>query len=274
VTGNEDDTCVLLAVGDVVGKPGRFALQKVLEDLRASEGVDFCMVNGENIAGGSGITERLFGDLVRSGADAVTTGDHIWKKQKIETLLYKEKRLLRPHNFSDRAAGTGAAVLRTRAGRPVGVLNLMGRIYMNPVINDPFEAADRALELFEGRTKTIMVDIHAETTSEKQALARHLDGRVTAVFGTHTHVQTADETVFPGGTAYITDLGMTGPYESILGRKVENVLHRYLTHMYSRFDVAAGGVRVCGALVEADARTGKARSIRRINIPVEVGEAP
>lgn len=264
-----EDILRVVALGDVVGKPGRRALAKALPDFLERERIGFCMVNGENVAGGSGVTERLFFDLLRSGADVVTTGDHIWKKQKIDMLLAREKRLLRAHNFSPEAAGSGVTLLHTKTGRKVGVINLMGRIYMNPVIDDPFRAADRALEVLDGKTPVILVDFHAETTSEKQALGRYLDGRVSAVFGTHTHVQTADETIFPKGTAYITDLGMTGPEESILGRKVENVLHRYLTHMYSRFDVAHGEVTICGAKVEIDGQTGKALSIERVRISVK-----
>ncbi len=270
------DRIRILAVGDVVGRPGRHALAKALPALAEKESIDFCVVNAENVAGGSGITEKLFKEVLASGADVVTSGDHIWKKQRIEALLKREKRLLRPHNFSPRAAGTGVTVVQSRSGVPVAVINLMGRVYMMPVIDDPFQAADEALKAVDGRAKIVVVDMHAETTSEKQALARYLDGRVTFVFGTHTHVQTADETVFPGGTAFICDLGMTGPHDSVLGRKVENVLHRYLTHMYSRFDVAERDLRMNGALVTADPRTGRALSISRVSVPVEgtVGESP
>jgi metallophosphoesterase (TIGR00282 family) len=265
-------TLRVLALGDVVGKPGRRALTKALPDLLLARNIDFCVVNGENVAGGSGVTEKLFHEMIRAGADVVTTGDHIWKKQKVEYLLQKEKRLLRPHNYSPRAAGSGVVVIPARSGTPVGVINLMGRVYMSSIIDDPFVAAEKALEYLKGKTRLIFVDIHAETTSEKQALGRFLDGRVTAVWGTHTHVQTADETVFPKGTAYLTDLGMTGPHDSILGRKVDNVLQRYLTHMYVRFDVASGDVRLSGALVEADLQTGRALSIERVNIKVPLDE--
>ncbi len=259
----------IVAIGDVVGKPGRNALAGILPAMIERDSVDFVMVNAENVAGGSGITEKLFREVLAVGADAVTSGDHIWKKQKIDVLLNREKRLLRPHNFSPRAAGTGVSIIPSKSGFPVAVINLMGRVYMTPVIDDPFTAADEALKAINGKTRVIIVDMHAETTSEKQALAHYLDGRVSAVFGTHTHVQTADETILPKGTAFICDLGMTGPHDSILGRKVENVLHRYLTHMYERFDVAEDGLRVCGAVVDVDPHSGRALSIRRINLPVD-----
>jgi len=260
----------VLAIGDIVGKPGRLALQAKLAALRAEWNVHFVVANGENVAGtGSGITESLVGKLFDAGVDVITLGDHTWKKQEIASTLEREPRLLRPHNYSRRASGTGVGLYET-SGVAVGVIDVMGRLYMNTVIDCPFQAADRALEHLKGRAKVILVDMHAEATSEKQALGWHLDGRVSAVFGTHTHVQTADERILPKGTGFITDIGMTGPYRSILGRRVDAVLHRFLTHMYERFDVAVGEEKIGGALFTIDTETGKTLAVRRVLVDVAV----
>jgi metallophosphoesterase (TIGR00282 family) len=266
----------VLAIGDIVGKPGRLALQAKLPELRREWNVHFVVANGENVAGtGSGITESLVGKLFDAGVDVITLGDHTWKKQEIASTLDREPRLLRPHNYSRRAAGTGVGLYETSAGVPVGVISVMGRLYMNTVIDCPFQAADRALEHLKNRTGIVLVDIHAEATSEKQALGWYLDGRVSAVFGTHTHVQTADERILPKGTGFLTDLGMTGPYRSVLGRRVDAVLHRFLTHMYERFDVATGEEKIAGALFRIDSSTGKTLSVQRVLVEAAVspGEA-
>ena len=263
----------VLAIGDVVGRPGREILQEHLPRLREEWDIHFCVANGENVAGGSGLTEKLVNKLFRSGIDAVTSGDHIWKRQEIASVLVKEPRLLRPHNFSPRAAGSGMGFYETASGVTVGVLNLMGRLYMNPPIDCPFRAAEAAVEAFRSRTPVVLVDFHAEATSEKQALGWYLNGKVSAVFGTHTHVQTADERILSGGTAYITDLGMTGPLRSVIGRKVDAVLYRFLTHMYRRFDVAQGDERLCGVRLKIDAATGKALEIHRFQITREASES-
>ncbi|MHC5077809.1 MAG: TIGR00282 family metallophosphoesterase [Planctomycetota bacterium] len=259
----------LLALGDIVGKPGRQLLQDRLPALREAWGIHFCMANGENVAGGSGLTERLVRKLLARGVDAITSGDHIWKRQEIAPTLEKEPRLLRPHNFSPKAVGTGIGVYETPEGIKIGVLNLMGRLYMNPPIDCPFQAAERALDKLRAETPIILVDFHAEATSEKQALAWFLNGKVTAVLGTHTHVQTADERILSGGTAYISDLGMTGPYNSVIGRKIEAVIYRFRTHMYRRFDVAIGDERMMGVRLKVDAQTGKALEIHRFQVERE-----
>ncbi|MHC4599080.1 MAG: TIGR00282 family metallophosphoesterase [Planctomycetota bacterium] len=261
----------ILAIGDVVGKPGREMLRDHLPRLREEWSIHFCLANGENVAGGSGLTEKLVNKLFRSGVDAVTSGDHIWKRQEIASLLVTEPRLLRPHNFSNRASGSGVGLFETESGVTVGVLNLMGRLYMNPPIDCPFRTAEAALEAFRAQTPVVLVDFHAEATSEKQALAWFLNGKVTAVLGTHTHVQTADERILSRGTATITDLGMTGPHRSVIGRKVDAVLYRFLTHMYRRFDVAQGDERLCGVRLKVDAATGKALEIHRFQITREEG---
>ncbi|MHC4777876.1 MAG: TIGR00282 family metallophosphoesterase [Planctomycetota bacterium] len=256
----------VLAIGDVVGKPGRDILRDHLPRLREEWGIHFCVANGENVAGGSGLTEKLVGKLFRSGVDVITSGDHIWKRQEIASLLTREPKLLRPHNFSRRAAGSGMGVYETETGVPVAVINLMGRLYMNPPIDCPFRTAEAALETVRNKAKVILVDLHAEATSEKQAMGWFLNGKASAVVGTHTHVQTADERILSRGTAYITDLGMTGPHNSVIGRKVDAVLYRFLTHMYRRFDVAQGDERLSGVRLKIDSDTGKALEIERFQV--------
>lgn len=258
----------ILFSGDVVGEPGRRAIRKLLPDLREQVGADFCVVNGENAAGGSGITPRIFEELRGAGADVVTTGDHVWDNKEILPIIGNEPRLLRAANHPERAAGTGVAIIETPRGIRLGVLNLMGRAFMKSM-DCPFHVAEREVALLREKTPLIFVDMHAETTSEKIALGRFLDGRVTAVIGTHTHVQTADEQIFPKGTAFLCDAGMTGPHDSILGREIEPIIQRFLTQMPQRFEVAKGGIRFNGAVVQADAKTGRATSIRRLNVPLD-----
>jgi len=260
-------TITVLAIGDVVGKPGRRVLARRLAGVIEEHGVDFCVVNAENAAGGSGITIVLARQLLDLGIDVLTTGDHVWQKREIEPFLDSEARILRPANFAPAAAGHGFGVFTSRAGHKVGVVDLIGRVFMKPS-DSPFQAIDVAVEQLRAETPIILVDFHAEATAEKIAMGWYLDGRVSAVFGTHTHVQTADARVLPRGTAYITDLGMTGPFESVLGRRVDRVLHHMKTGMYAPFDVARGDVRISGALAEIDPTTGRAGSIR----PVQIGE--
>jgi len=262
----------VLAIGDVVGKPGRLILQEKLPELRAKWDIHFVVANGENVAGGSGLTEKLVHKLLGAGVDAITTGDHIWKRQEIAAMLEKEPRLLRPHNFSPRASGSGMGLFETPSGVTVGVLNVMGRLYMNPPIDCPFRCAESAVEEFRNRTPVVLVDVHAEATSEKQALGWFLNGKASAVWGTHTHVQTADERILSRGTAFITDIGMTGPYRSVIGRKVDAVLYRFLTHMYRRFDVAQGDERMAGIRLKIDSQTGRALEIERFQIVREKAE--
>jgi len=262
----------ILVIGDIVGKPGRTAVQQALPGLREEMSIDFVIANAENIAGGSGMTKPLLAKLFSSGVDAVTSGDHVWKRREIAAEMENEPRLLRPANLPAASPGRGWTVIQNGDGRLVGIISLLGRVYMNSLlVDDPFQAADAAIKEIAVQTNLIIVDMHAEATSEKIAMGWHLDGRVTAVIGTHTHVPTADARVLPRGSAYVTDLGMTGPYESVLGRRIDRVLHKFTTGMPAPFDVARGDVRFCGALVTASTETGMAVSIERIEKRIEDG---
>ncbi len=265
----------ILFLGDIVGEPGRSALISRLGDLKREHAVDFTIVNGENAAGGRGITPKICIDLLRAGASVVTTGDHIWDQKEIVPFLATEPRLLRPVNYPPGAPGSGSIVLETAKGK-VGVINVQGRTFMQPILENPFEAIDRAVAEMHAETRVIFVDAHAETTSEKIALGRFLDGRVSAVVGTHTHVQTADEQIFPGGTAFLCDAGMCGPSESILGREMHPIMRRFMSNLPAPFPVAKGDVRLCGAVVTVDENTGRAVSITRVNqlIPELTPEPP
>jgi metallophosphoesterase (TIGR00282 family) len=255
----------LLFIGDIVGEPGRRAVNRVVPALRASLGIDVVVGNGENAAGGSGITRKTADALLASGIDIITTGDHVWDQKEITDWISQEKRVLRPLNYPDGTAGFSSAVIQPVSTQPaVAVLNVQGRTFM-PAIENPFVMARREVERLRQITPLIVVDIHAEATSEKIAMARMLDGQVSAVIGTHTHVQTADEQIYPGGTAFLCDAGFTGPHESILGRDISAVIRRFLTNVPQRFEVASERVLLQGALVEIDAATGKAVSIRRIS---------
>jgi metallophosphoesterase (TIGR00282 family) len=253
----------VLAIGDIVGKPGRKVLLDKLPRLIESWNLAFVIANGENLAGGSGITADTLADVLKAGVDCVTSGDHVWKKKEVVSLLSKEPRLLRPENYGDRAAGSGIGLYKTRTGHDIAVVNLLGRVFMKPC-DCPFKAAEHALSRLETKARLVLVDMHAEATSEKVAMGWMLDGRVTAVFGTHTHIQTADERILPKGTAYITDLGMTGPYDSVLGRETDRVLQAILTQMPTVFDVATSDARLCGAVITLDTDTGRAADIRRV----------
>ncbi|MHC4663429.1 MAG: TIGR00282 family metallophosphoesterase [Planctomycetota bacterium] len=255
----------ILAIGDIVGKPGRNAVEKLLPDYRRQNGIDFVIANAENIAGGSGMTDPLLDSLFESGVDAVTSGDHVWKRKNIAERLDSDSRVIRPANLPRDAAGSGWTILKTAGGAPIAIINILGQTFMNlSLVDNPFLVAETAIENVKSETQLIFVDFHAEATSEKVALGWFLDGRTTAVFGTHTHVPTADFRILPKGTAYITDLGMTGPYESVLGRRIDRVLHRFITSMPTPFDVAQGDARMCGIIVTAEAKSGSAISIERI----------
>jgi len=256
----------VLVIGDIVGQPGRDVVVKKLAGLIRDLGVDFVVANGENAASGSGIMPAHVKELTEAGVDVITTGDHIWKRAQVTEFLSGNVPLLRPANYPPDAAGRGAAVFTAKSGLRVGVLNLAGRVYMMAPADCPFRAADAAMKKMADQAQVVIVDMHAEATSEKVAMGWYLDGRATAVIGTHTHIPTADERILPGGTAYITDVGMTGPYQSVIGRETKKVLNKFITGMYSRFDVASGDVRLCGALVEADPEIGKALSIERITV--------
>ena len=254
----------ILFLGDVVGEPGRSAVISRLAELKRRHTVDFIVVNGENAAGGRGITPKITIDLLRAGASVVTTGDHIWDQKEIVAFLATEPRLLRPINYPAGAPGSGSIVLETAKGK-VGVISVQGRTFMQPILENPFQALDVVVEQMRAETHVIFVDAHAETTSEKIAIGRFLDGRVSAVIGTHTHVQTADEQIFPGGTAFLCDAGMCGPTESILGRAIDPIVNRFMSNLPAPFPVAKGEVRLCGAVVRVDKTTGRAVSIERVN---------
>ena len=258
----------LLFIGDIVGNPGRHAVKTLLPKLRERHALDFVVANGENSAGGSGITPKTAGEIFSAGVDVITSGDHLWDQKEVMDLLANEKRFLRPLNYPKKVIGRGADVFQVPGSTfKVGVLNAQGRTFMPPLEN-PFTLAVEEVKKLREQTNLIFVDFHAEATSEKIAFARMLDGQVSAVVGTHTHVQTADEQIFPGGTAYLTDAGFTGPHESVLGREIEPVIKRFLSAMPQRFEVAKERVMLHGALIEIDEATGKARRIQRISEPV------
>ncbi len=254
----------ILFLGDIVGEPGRSAVIAQLASLKERHAVDFIIVNGENAAGGRGITPKITIDLLRAGVSVITTGDHIWDQKEIMVFIDTEPRLLRPINYPPGAPGQGAIILETAKGK-VGVISVQGRTFMQPILENPFTALEQAVAKMREETAVIFVDAHAETTSEKIAFGRFLDGRVSAVVGTHTHVQTADERIFPGGTAFLCDAGMCGPADSILGRAIDPIVNRFVSNMPAPFPVAKGDVRLCGAVVSVDESTGKAVAITRVN---------
>lgn len=254
--------------GDVVGKPGRRGVARVLSGLRASETIDFVVANGENSAGGIGIDPGSARELLSAGVDVLTSGNHVWAKREILDYINDSDVVLRPANFAPTNPGWGYAVRTTRSGTPIAVINLIGRVFMN-TYDCPFRTADAVLEAIGARAKVVLVDMHAEATSEKVAMGWHLDGRVSMVVGSHTHVQTADERILPKGTAYITDAGMCGPRDSVIGVKRDQVLRRFLTQMPGRFEVADGAVLVQGVVVDVDDATGMASGIRRFQEIVE-----
>jgi metallophosphoesterase (TIGR00282 family) len=253
----------VLFIGDVFGGPGRRALRRHLPDLVREREVEFVVANAENLAGGSGLAAEPVAELFRAGVHCLTGGNHTWDKAEARAIVEKDPRVLRPANYPEPCPGSGLFLGRSEAGFPVAVLNLMGRVFMPPV-DEPFRAADELLARVPEETKIILVDVHAEATSEKTALGRYLDGRVTAVLGTHTHVQTADARVLPGGTAYLTDVGMTGPYESVIGMDSGPVLERFLSGRPVRFKPAKKGAGLRAALVETDPASGRAVAIERI----------
>ncbi|MDQ7843615.1 MAG: TIGR00282 family metallophosphoesterase [Armatimonadota bacterium] len=254
----------LLFVGDVHGKPGRRILAERLGELRRRFQADFVIANGENAAGGAGITRAVAEELFAAGVDLITGGNHTWQLREAYELLDADPRLLRPLNYPPGTPGRGAAVAADRAGRAVAVLNLQGRVFMPSPVDDPFRAARTEAAALRARTPVVVVDIHAEATSEKLALGWYLDGRVSAVVGTHTHVQTADERILPGGTAFICDVGMTGPRDGVLGMDRERIIERFLTGLPVRFEVASGPSQLNAVAIEIDEESGRARSITRI----------
>src|SRR2546429_3488814 len=254
----------VLFLGDIVGEPGRNAVIARLPELKEEHGLDFIVVNGESAAGGRGITGKITIDLLRAGVSVVTTGDHIWDQKDILSFIDTEPRLLRPLNYPAGAPGSGSIVLETAKGK-VGVTNVQCRTFMQPILENPFRVMEETVAKMRTETPSIIVDVHGETTSEKIALARFLDGNVSAVLGTHTHVQTADEQILPGGTAFLCDAGMCGPVNSIIGRAVEPIVQRFMSNLPAQFPVATGKVRLRGALVEIDEGTGRALRISRVD---------
>jgi len=259
----------ILCLGDVVGRPGRQILHQKLPALVREKAVDLVIANAENIAGGSGITTNLFHKIRSYGVDVVTLGDHIYRKMDIVPTLQTSERIVRPANLASSATGRRFTVIQTNAGIPVGVFSLMGRIYMNLPADDPFAAANWVLDTMPANVRVCVCDMHAEATSEKVAMGHWLDGRCSMIVGTHTHIPTADARVLPGGSAFITDLGMCGPYDSVLGRRKDRVLKHMTTNMPHPFEIATGDVRLCGALAEIDEQSGRAISMERIEVKGE-----
>ncbi len=253
----------LLLIGDIVGKPGRTICTQVVRALRLEENLDLVVANAENAAGGSGLTPEIYHELIASGIDGITLGDHAFRRREVFSILQTERRIVRAANYPSAAPGRDCMILHTRRQVSVAVFTLLGRVFMPPV-DCPFQAADRVLAGLPSNIRVILVDFHAEATSDKQLMGRHLDGRVSAVLGTHTHVPTADERILPKGTAFQCDVGMTGPYESILGRQIERVMETTRTFRPTRYEVASDDVRLSGTIVEVDPDTGRATAIRRI----------
>jgi hypothetical protein len=257
-------------IGDIVGKPGRRAVHELLPRIVAENRIDLIIANCENAAAGFGITGEIIEELYGCHIDVLTSGNHIWDKKEIMDVVEDFGMLIRPANYPEGTPGRGSLVTATPGGIGVGVINLAGRVFMHP-LDCPFRAVDREIEKMKDRVRVIIVDMHAEATSEKIAMGWYLDGRVTAVLGTHTHVQTADERILPGGTGYITDVGMTGPFDSVIGIRKEVIMQRFLLQIPSKFDVAKGDVRLQGVMVEIDVN-GRAEGIERVSVSLKEGE--
>ncbi|MCM8778868.1 MAG: TIGR00282 family metallophosphoesterase [Candidatus Omnitrophica bacterium] len=253
----------ILFLGDVVGRPGREAVKKLVPMIKGEENIDFSIANVENAAGGSGVTPEVIHELLETGLDCLTSGDHIWRKKEVYKIINYEHRLLKPANYPEITPGNGSGIFMTQKGIKVGVVNLQGRVFME-ALDCPFRVGMREIEKLLPQTPLIVVDFHAEATSEKEALGWYLDGLVSAVIGTHTHVPTADEKILPKGTAYISDVGMVGPKYSILGRKPAQIIERFITQMPTRFEIAEGEVELQAVMLDIDEKTGRARAIKRI----------
>jgi hypothetical protein len=253
----------ILFIGDIVGEPGRRAIEELLPGIKKANDIEFVIGNAENVAGGSGVTPSLADELFDHGLDVITSGDHIWKRKEIIDRIDSDRRILRPANYPAGSPGSGSTVAKSESGTEVGVINLMGRVFMQP-LECPFKTAKTEIDKIKNKTRIIIVDMHAEATSEKVALGWYLDGQVSAIVGTHTHVQTADEKILPGGTAFLCDAGMTGPLDGVIGRKKEQILARFLTQMPMKFEMAENDIQLQGAIIDIDEKTGKANSIKRI----------
>ena len=258
----------ILLIGDIVGKPGRRIVNRLLPDIVCQHEIDLVIANCENAAGGFGVTRDIVEELYRCNIDVLTSGNHIWDKKEVREFIEDYETLLRPANYPEASPGKGSALVRNSSGNFVGVINLAGRVFMQ-ALDCPFRVAEREIEKLKDKTNIIIVDIHAEATSEKQAIGWFLDSRVSAVLGTHTHVQTADEKILPGGTAYITDVGMTGPFDSVIGMKKDIILARFLTNIPNKFDVARRDVWLQGAVIDVDEDSGKSVKIDRLNVKLE-----
>ncbi len=259
----------ILCIGDIVGKPGRAAVAGLLPGLKKEFVLDFVVANAENAAGGSGLTVRIARELFDAGCDVLTLGDHVWDQKEIEEYLKGTDSVLRPANFPEGTPGSGWCVKKTASGKEIAVVNLLGRVFMRYHLDCPFRKLEQILAQLKKETPVVVVDIHAEATSEKVALGHFSDGHVSAVFGTHTHIQTADETILAKGTAYITDVGMTGPYDSVIGQDKKDIIQRFLTSMPIRFQVATDAVRLHGVVVEVDDATKQAKRIVRLQRPFQ-----
>ena len=262
----------ILFIGDIFGKPGREIVRRAIPALVETRDIDYVIANVENSAAGFGVTGDIADAILGYGVDAMTTGNHVWDKKEVLDYIPRQVRLLRPANFPAGVPGRGSYVGRTRTGEPIGVINVMGRVFMAP-LDDPFAVVLKEIDAMRARTRIVIVDFHAEATSEKVAMAWHLDGRATAVFGTHTHVQTADERILPKGTACMTDVGMTGPHDSIIGVTVDAALGRFVTGLPSKFEAATGPGRLNAVVVTADPATGRATAIERLNLSHDEVEA-
>jgi len=264
----------VLCIGDIVGKAGRTLLNECLEDLKKEHAIDFTIINGENAAGGAGITPRIADQIFRFGCDVMTLGDHTWDRAELAEYLNEKENIIRPANFPEGVPGRGWCIRKSAAGVKVGVINLLGRVFMRYNVDCPFRVLQAIVDKIREETNVIFVDFHAEATSEKIALGHFIDGKISALFGTHTHVQTADEKVLPRGTAYITDLGMSGPYDSVIGQNKEKIIERFLTSIPHRFEVAQDDPWLHGIVVEVDEKTGLARKIKRIQkaLPAQHGQ--
>jgi 2',3'-cyclic-nucleotide 2'-phosphodiesterase len=258
----------ILFVGDIVGKPGRQAVEGILEKVVSEYGIEFTIANGENAAGGMGITPTIAIDFLDQGVDVLTSGNHIWAKKEIIPFLDEERRILRPANYPAQVPGRGSGVYSLSNGKKLGVLNLEGRVFMKN-LDCPFRVGEKEIEILRQQTNMIIVDFHAEATSEKMAMGWFLNGKVSAILGTHTHVQTSDERILHEGTAYITDVGMTGPLASVIGIRKQVALERLLTQIPWKFDVATEEIELQGVVVEIDSNTGKSKDIKRIRVPLK-----
>lgn len=256
----------ILFIGDIVGVGAHATVVRMLPTLIKKYESDFIIVNGENIADGKSLKKQHAKELYDAGAQIITTGNHVWDRWDVKALLAEDRRILRPANYPRENAGSGFAIAQTKSGVKVGVIDLQGRTYMQP-IDDPFRVCHWAIDKVSEQTQIIIVDMHAEATAEKQAIARYLDGKVTAVLGTHTHVPTADEQILPGGTAYISDVGMSGPYESVIGMRIDVAIKRFTHQTPFKYETAEHGIRICGVSVTADVETGAAIAIERFTFP-------